>query len=163
MDNRVTGHFYSGEKKENFFKKKFRFCLTTFDIYTAEKNWDFLTSFSLSNKFTYLAFEISYRKISEINVKAAKIKILRLSFSLFWKTPNDICIVKELWSKSRFCWEMRNGSRTILDILRLRRSFYFFFGMKFSFSKECLRISLLQHLNSHNHCFSLPKSPLPWR
>jgi hypothetical protein len=29
---------------------------------TAEKNWDFLTSFSLSNKFTYLAYKISYRK-----------------------------------------------------------------------------------------------------
>jgi hypothetical protein len=43
----------------------------------------FLTSFSLSNKSTYLAYKISYRKISEINVKAAKIKILRLLFLLF--------------------------------------------------------------------------------
>jgi hypothetical protein len=32
-------------------------------------SWDFLTSFSLSNKYTYLAYKISYRKISEINVK----------------------------------------------------------------------------------------------
>jgi hypothetical protein len=35
-----------------------------------EKKWD-LTSFSLSKKSTYLAYQISYRKISEINVKAA--------------------------------------------------------------------------------------------
>jgi hypothetical protein len=55
-------------------------------------------NFSLSNKSTYLAYTISYRKISEINAKAAKIKILRLSFPweiLLMKTPNDICIVKE--------------------------------------------------------------------
>jgi hypothetical protein len=31
---------------------------------------DFLTYLSLSNKFTYLAYNISYQKISEINVKA---------------------------------------------------------------------------------------------
>jgi hypothetical protein len=39
----------------------------------SRKNGDFLTSFSLSNKSTYLAYKISYRKISEINVKAAEI------------------------------------------------------------------------------------------
>jgi hypothetical protein len=38
--------------------------------HTVEKNWEFLTSFSLSNKSTYSAYIISYRKISEINVKA---------------------------------------------------------------------------------------------
>jgi hypothetical protein len=102
--------------------------------FTVEKNWDFLTSFSLSNKSTYLAYKISYRKISEINVKAVKMKILRLSFPLLWKTPYDICIVKELWSKSHFCWEMRNGIRTFLDTLRLWRSLRFYFSMKFSFS-----------------------------
>jgi hypothetical protein len=35
----------------------------------SRKNWDFLTSFSLSNKSTNLAYKISYRKISEISVK----------------------------------------------------------------------------------------------
>jgi hypothetical protein len=87
----------------------------------------FLTFFSLSNKSPYLANKISYRKISEIHVKAAKFKILRLSFPLLWKTANDICIVKEFWSKSRFCWEMRNGSRKVLDFLRLSRSFHVHF------------------------------------
>jgi hypothetical protein len=52
---------------------------------------------------------------------------------MFWKTPNDICIVKEIRSKSRFCWEMRSGSRNTLDFLRLWRSFRFFFGMKIRF------------------------------
>jgi hypothetical protein len=97
--------------------------------YTVEKNENFLTSFSLSNKSTYFANKISYRKISEINVKAAKIKFVRLSFPVLWKPPNDICIVKEFWWKSRFCWEIRNGSRKVLDCLRLWRSFRFFFGV----------------------------------
>jgi hypothetical protein len=91
----------------------------------------------LSNKSTYLAYKITYRKISEINVKA---KFLRLSFLwkiLLWKTPNVICIEKEFWSKSRLCWEMKNGSRKTLDYLRLWRSFRFFFGMKFNFSVAC--------------------------
>jgi hypothetical protein len=60
-----------------------------------------------------------------------------------WK---PLCIVKECWSKSRFCWEMRNGSRNFLDFLRLFASFRFFIGIKFSFSEEFLSI-----------CFSLPK------
>jgi hypothetical protein len=50
------------------------------DRYTVEKNWDFLTTFSLSNKYTYLAYKFSYRKICEINVEAAKSKNFRLSF-----------------------------------------------------------------------------------
>jgi hypothetical protein len=73
----------------------------------SRKKWGFLTSFNLCNKFTYLEYEISHRKISEINFKAAKIKILRLSvpWEIFLrKTPNDICIVEEFRSKSRFCW-----------------------------------------------------------
>jgi hypothetical protein len=78
------------------------------------------------------------------------------------KNPHDIYIVKELWSKSRLCWEMRNGSRKFLGFRRLWRLFCFYCGMKFSFSDKCLRISLV-HVDSHNHCFSLPKSPLPWR
>jgi hypothetical protein len=31
--------------------------------------------------------------------------------------------VKELWSKSRFCWEMRNGSRIILIFWRMFEHF----------------------------------------
>jgi hypothetical protein len=72
----------------------------------------YLTSFSLSKKSTYLAYKISYRKISEINVKP---KFCDFHFHAL-KNPNHICIVKELWSKSRFCWEMRIGSRKTLDI-----------------------------------------------
>jgi hypothetical protein len=101
------------------------------------KNGESWKSVYAQSKKLGLAYKFSYRKISQINVKAAKSKIL------LWKTSNDICIVKELRTKSRFYWEMRNGSRKTLDFLRLWRAFRFFFGMKFSFSEECSSISLL--------------------
>jgi hypothetical protein len=60
----------------------------------SRKKWDFLTCFSLSKKFTYLAYKISYRKTSEINVKA-KFRGFHFMGNFALKNPNDICIVKE--------------------------------------------------------------------
>jgi hypothetical protein len=57
-----------------------------------------------------LAYKISYRKISEINVKAKF-----CGFHFHGKFCSENPILKEPWSKSRFCWEIRNGSRKNLD------------------------------------------------
>jgi hypothetical protein len=65
----------------------------------------------LSNKFTYLAYKISYWKISEINVKAAKSKILRLSFPFLWKPPTTSVLWKNFDQKvvSAGKWGMEAG------------------------------------------------------
>jgi hypothetical protein len=52
-------------------------------------------------------------KISEINVKATKIKILRLLFPLLWKTPNDMCILWKNFDQkvvSPGKWGMKAGT-----------------------------------------------------
>jgi hypothetical protein len=46
---------------------------------TQSKKWGFFNFFQLVYKSTYLACTISYRKISEINVKAAKIENISIT------------------------------------------------------------------------------------
>jgi hypothetical protein len=113
--------------------------------YTVEKNWDFLTSFSLSNKSTYLAFKISYQRISEINVKAkfcgfhfhGKFGSEKpLTTSILWKNFDQKVV-------SAGKWGMVAAKLWIFCGLNVIASFRFFFDMKFSFSEEYLSISLL--------------------
>jgi hypothetical protein len=58
----------------SFWRQKITFgpvCMPLQNYIVAQsKKMGFLTSFSLSNKSTYLAYKILYRKISEINVRA---------------------------------------------------------------------------------------------
>jgi hypothetical protein len=84
----------------------------------------------LSNKSTFLLYKISYRII---------IKILQLSYPLLWKTPNDICIVKEFWSKSRFRWEMRMEAGT----------FWIFCGFDVHFASFAVKILLFWGMFEH--------------
>jgi hypothetical protein len=84
--------------------------LTKFDQIQCDisrKKLGFLTSFSLSNKSTNLANQISYRKISDINLKASKIKNLRLygkicsenplTTSVLWKNFDQKVVFAGKW------------------------------------------------------------------
>jgi hypothetical protein len=61
----------------------------------SRKNGDFLTSFSLSNKSTYLANKISQKNKRNKRQSRENQNFAAFISIFFMKTPNDICIVKE--------------------------------------------------------------------
>jgi hypothetical protein len=140
-------------------------------LHTVEKIGDFFTSISLSNKSTFLANKISYQKLSEINVKAAKIKILRLSFPLLSEKPLTTSVVWKNFDQkvvSAGKWGMEAGMFWIFF------GFHVHFTLLFFYSFSIWNLAFLRNVwafhfcsmwivNYNNHCFSLPKSPLPWR
>jgi hypothetical protein len=85
----------------------------------SRKNGEFSTSFSLSNKSTSLANKISYRKISEINVK--KIKLCSFHFHCSEKTLTISVLWKNFVQKvvSAGKWRMETGFSAAFTFISL--------------------------------------------